>query len=167
MVIFSILVVIQFVVITKGSTRVSEVAARFTLDGMPDVKMAIDADLNSGLINQQQAQQQRLELTQQADFYGAMDGASKFVRGDAVAATIITLINIVVGLGYGVFKSGMGFTNAAEVYTKLTIGDGLSVKFPLCSFRWQRRCSLLAPAKHKTLQSTRTATFQQASRSCL
>ena len=130
MVIFSILVVIQFVVITKGSTRVSEVAARFTLDGMPGRQMAIDADLNSGLINQQQAQQQRRELTQQADFYGAMDGASKFVRGDAVAATIITLINIVVGLGYGVFKSGMGFTNAAEVYTKLTIGDGLVSQIP-------------------------------------
>ncbi|MEC9096423.1 MAG: flagellar biosynthesis protein FlhA, partial [Planctomycetota bacterium] len=129
-VIFSILVVIQFVVITKGSTRVSEVAARFMLDGMPGRQMAIDADLNSGLITQQQAQQQRKELTSQADFFGAMDGASKFVRGDAIAATIITVINIVVGLGYGIIKSEMSFANASEVYTKLTIGDGLVSQIP-------------------------------------
>ncbi|MBK95034.1 MAG: EscV/YscV/HrcV family type III secretion system export apparatus protein [Planctomycetaceae bacterium] len=129
-VIFSILVVIQFVVITKGSSRVSEVAARFTLDGMPGRQMAIDADLNSGLISQQQAQQQRQELTSQADFYGAMDGASKFVRGDAIAATIITAINLVVGLGYGVISSGMDVANAADVYTRLTIGDGLVSQIP-------------------------------------
>ncbi len=129
-VIFSILVVIQFVVITKGSTRVSEVAARFTLDGMPGRQMAIDADLNAGLISQQEAQQQRKQLNSQADFFGAMDGASKFVRGDAIAATMITLINIVVGLGYGIFKSGMDLSNATEVYTKLTIGDGLVSQIP-------------------------------------
>lgn len=129
-VIFAILVVIQFVVITKGSTRVSEVAARFMLDGMPGRQMAIDADLNSGLITQQQAQRQRKDLTSQADFFGAMDGASKFVRGDAIAATIITAINIVVGLGYGVIKADMDLANASEVYTKLTIGDGLVSQIP-------------------------------------
>ena len=129
-VIFAILVVIQFVVITKGSTRVSEVAARFTLDGMPGRQMAIDADLNSGLLTQQEAQQQRKDLTRQADFFGAMDGASKFVRGDAIAATIITAINIVVGLGYGVIKADMDLANASEVYTKLTIGDGLVSQIP-------------------------------------
>ncbi|MDB4862412.1 flagellar biosynthesis protein FlhA [Pirellulaceae bacterium] len=129
-VIFAILVVIQFVVITKGSTRVSEVAARFMLDGMPGRQMAIDADLNSGLITQQQAQRQRKDLTSQADFFGAMDGASKFVRGDAIAATIITAINIVVGLGYGVVKADMDLANASEVYTKLTIGDGLVSQIP-------------------------------------
>ncbi len=129
-VIFAILVVIQFVVITKGSTRVSEVAARFMLDGMPGRQMAIDADLNSGLLTQQEAQQQRKDLTRQADFFGAMDGASKFVRGDAIAATIITAINIVVGLGYGVVKADMDLANASEVYTKLTIGDGLVSQIP-------------------------------------
>lgn len=129
-VIFFILVVIQFVVITKGSTRVSEVAARFTLDGMPGRQMAIDADLNSGLITQQQARQERSKLTHQADFFGAMDGASKFVRGDAIAATIITMINIVVGLGYGIIKSDMDFASASQVYTKLTIGDGLVSQIP-------------------------------------
>ncbi len=129
-VIFAILVVIQFVVITKGSIRVSEVAARFMLDGMPGRQMAIDADLNSGLITQQQAQRQRKDLTSQADFFGAMDGASKFVRGDAIAATIITAINIVVGLGYGVVKADMDLANASEVYTKLTIGDGLVSQIP-------------------------------------
>lgn len=129
-VIFAILVVIQFVVITKGSTRVSEVAARFMLDGMPGRQMAIDADLNSGLITQQQAQQQRQSLTSQANFFGAMDGASKFVRGDAIAATIITVINIVVGLGYGVIKADMDLANASEIYTRLTIGDGLVSQIP-------------------------------------
>ena len=129
-VIFAILIVIQFVVITKGSTRVSEVAARFMLDGMPGRQMAIDADLNSGLITQQQAQQQRQSLTSQANFFGAMDGASKFVRGDAIAATIITVINLVVGLAYGVMKADMDLANASEVYTKLTIGDGLVSQVP-------------------------------------
>jgi flagellar biosynthesis protein FlhA len=130
MVIFAILIVIQFVVLTKGATRVSEVAARFTLDGMPGRQQAIDSDLNAGLINAQQAQQQRHDLTAQADFYGAMDGASKFVRGDAIAAIIITGINIVVGLAYGVFKAGMPINEAAEVFTYLTIGDGLVSQVP-------------------------------------
>jgi len=131
MVIFTILIVIQFVVLTtKGATRVSEVAARFTLDGMPGRQQAIDSDLNAGLITAKQAQQQRRNLTAQSDFYGAMDGASKFVRGDAIAAIIITGINIVVGLAYGVFKAGMPINEAAEVFTYLTIGDGLVSQVP-------------------------------------
>ncbi|MBT3890814.1 MAG: flagellar type III secretion system protein FlhA [Planctomycetaceae bacterium] len=130
MVIFAILIVIQFVVLTKGATRVSEVAARFTLDGMLGRQQAIDADLNAGLITAKKAQQQRHDLTAQADFYGAMDGASKFVRGDAIAAIIITGINIVVGLAYGVFKAGMPIHEAAEVFTYLTIGDGLVSQVP-------------------------------------
>ena len=130
LIIFIILVVIQFVVITKGATRVSEVAARFALDGMPGKQMAIDADLNAGLITQDQARLRREEVTQQADFYGAMDGASKFVRGDAVAGIIITLINIVGGLYVGMVENGMQLREAAEVFTKLTIGDGLVTQIP-------------------------------------
>ena len=107
LIIFVIIVVIQFVVITKGATRISEVAARFALDGMPGRQMAIDADLNAGIIDEREAQRRRLEITQQADFFGAMDGASKFVRGDAIAGIIITLINIVGGLVIGVVESGM------------------------------------------------------------
>ena len=105
MIIFVIIIVIQFVVITKGATRISEVAARFALDGMPGRQMAIDADLNAGAIDEQEAQRRRAEITQQADFYGAMDGASKFVRGDAIAGIMITLINIVGGLIIGVFDA--------------------------------------------------------------
>ena len=107
LIIFIIIVVIQFVVITKGATRISEVAARFALDGMPGRQMAIDADLNAGIIDEREAQRRRLEITQQADFFGAMDGASKFVRGDAIAGIIITLINIVGGLVIGVVDYGM------------------------------------------------------------
>ena len=130
LVIFVIIVVIQFVVITKGATRISEVAARFALDGLPGRQMAIDADLNAGIIDEHEAQRRRSEITQQADFYGAMDGASKFVRGDAIAGIIITLINIVGGLVIGVFESGMTITRASEVFTKLTIGDGLVSQIP-------------------------------------
>ncbi|MBT4694430.1 MAG: flagellar type III secretion system protein FlhA [Planctomycetaceae bacterium] len=130
MVIFAILIVIQFVVLTKGATRVSEVAARFTLDGMLGRQQAINSDLNAGLITAKEAQQQRHDLTAQSDFYGAMDGASKFVRGDAIAAIIITGINIIVGLAYGVFKAGMPTHEAAEVFTYLTIGDGLVSQVP-------------------------------------
>ena len=108
LIIFVIIVVIQFVVITKGATRISEVAARFALDGMPGRQMAIDADLNAGIIDEKEAQRRRLEVTQQADFFGAMDGASKFVRGDAIAGIIITLINIVGGLFIGVIECGHG-----------------------------------------------------------
>ena len=104
---------IQFVVITKGATRISEVAARFALDGMPGKQMAIDADLNAGMIDEHEAQRRRQEITQQADFFGAMDGASKFVRGDAIAGIVITLINIVGGLFIGVVESGMTLGQAA------------------------------------------------------
>ena len=130
LIIFVIIVVIQFVVITKGATRISEVAARFALDGMPGRQMAIDADLNAGIIDEKQAQRRREEITEQADFFGAMDGASKFVRGDAIAGIIITLINIVGGLIIGVAQFGMGFGEAASLFTKLTIGDGLVSQVP-------------------------------------
>jgi len=130
LIIFVIIVVIQFVVITKGATRISEVAARFALDGMPGRQMAIDADLNAGVIDEKEAQRRREEITRQADFYGAMDGASKFVRGDAIAGIVITLINIVGGLFIGVIESGMSVTDAAALFTKLTIGDGLVSQVP-------------------------------------
>ncbi len=130
LIIFLIIVVIQFVVITKGATRIGEVAARFMLDGMPGRQMAIDADLAAGVINQQQAQQRRADVTRQADFFGAMDGASKFVRGDAVAGIIIIAINIVGGLFIGIVQSGMDIRSAAEIFTKLTIGDGLVTQVP-------------------------------------
>jgi flagellar biosynthesis protein FlhA len=129
-IIFVIIVVIQFVVITKGATRISEVAARFTLDAMPGKQMAIDADLNAGHITEQQARQRRDEISQEADFYGAMDGASKFVRGDAIAGIIITFVNILGGLYVGMFEHGMSLLSCLDVYTKLTIGDGLVSQIP-------------------------------------
>ncbi len=130
LVIFAIIVVIQFVVITKGATRISEVAARFALDGMPGRQMAIDADLAAGNISEKQAQTRRQEVTQQADFFGAMDGASKFVRGDAIAGIIITLINILGGLVIGIVEYRMGIGEAADLFTRLTIGDGLVSQIP-------------------------------------
>jgi flagellar biosynthesis protein FlhA len=129
-ILFVIIIVIQFVVITKGATRISEVAARFALDGMPGRQMAIDADLNAGVIDEVEAQRRRQEITQQADFFGAMDGASKFVRGDAIAGIVITLINIVGGLVIGVWEAGMTPAEAGELFTKLTIGDGLVSQVP-------------------------------------
>ena len=129
-VIFLILVVINFMVITKGSGRVAEVAARFTLDAMPGKQMAIDADLNAGLINDEEARDRRKEIASEADFYGAMDGASKFVRGDAIAGIIITLINIGAGFVIGVVQQGMAMKAAAETYTILTVGDGLVSQVP-------------------------------------
>lgn len=129
-IVFVILVVINFVVITKGSGRVAEVAARFTLDAMPGKQMSIDADLNAGLINEEQARKRRKEIESEADFYGAMDGASKFVRGDAIAGIIITVVNIVGGLLVGVIQHGLDISTAAEYYTKLTIGDGLVSQIP-------------------------------------
>jgi flagellar biosynthesis protein FlhA len=129
-VVFVILVIINFVVITKGSGRVAEVAARFTLDAMPGKQMSIDADLNAGLINEEQARKRRKEIEQEADFYGAMDGASKFVRGDAIAGIIITIVNIVGGLAIGVIQHGLDISTAAQFYTKLTIGDGLVSQIP-------------------------------------
>ncbi len=129
-VVFLILVVINFVVITKGAGRVAEVSARFTLDAMPGKQMAIDADLNAGLINEQQARERRDNITREADFFGAMDGASKFVRGDAIAGIVITLINICAGFVIGVFQNGMPMAEAARNYTTLTIGDGLVSQIP-------------------------------------
>ncbi len=129
-ILFIIIFVINFVVITKGATRIGEVAARFALDGMPGRQMAIDADLAAGSINEKEAQQRREDITRQADFYGAMDGAGKFVRGDAIAGIIITMINIVGGLYIGTMYAGMTLAEAAEVFTKLTIGDGLVSQIP-------------------------------------
>lgn len=130
LVVFIILVVINFVVVTKGAGRVSEVSARFTLDSLPGKQMAIDADLNAGLINQEQAIKRRTDVAQEADFYGSMDGASKFVRGDAVAGILVLVINIVGGLIIGVLQHGMSFTDALHNYILLTIGDGLVAQVP-------------------------------------
>ncbi len=130
LIVFLILVIINFVVITKGSGRVAEVAARFTLDAMPGKQMSIDADLNAGLINEEQARKRRKEIESEADFYGAMDGASKFVRGDAIAAIIIMVVNIVGGLLVGMLQHGLDVATAAQYYTKLTIGDGLVSQIP-------------------------------------
>jgi flagellar biosynthesis protein FlhA len=129
-IVFSILVLINFMVITKGSTRVAEVAARFTLDSMPGKQMAVDADLNAGLIDDAEAKQRRAEILQDANFYGAMDGSSKFVKGDAVAGIVITLINIIGGFLIGVFQHGMSVSDAASTFTLLTIGDGLVGQIP-------------------------------------
>jgi flagellar biosynthesis protein FlhA len=129
-IIFIIIVVIQFVVITKGATRISEVAARFTLDGMPGKQMAIDADLNAGNITEPQARARREAITHEADFYGAMDGASKFVRGDAIAGIVITFVNVLGGLYVGLAEKNMTLMDCLKVYTKLTIGDGLVSQIP-------------------------------------
>ncbi|MBA4501048.1 flagellar biosynthesis protein FlhA [Marinobacterium marinum] len=129
-VVFLILVIINFVVVTKGAGRISEVSARFTLDAMPGKQMAIDADLNAGLINQDEARDRRREVTQEADFYGAMDGASKFVRGDAVAGILILVINLLGGLGIGMVQHGLPFDMALQYYSLLTIGDGLVAQIP-------------------------------------
>ncbi len=129
-VIFSILVIIQFVVITRGATRISEVAARFTLDAMPGKQMGVDADLNAGLITEEQARERRRSIEREADFYGAMDGATKFVRGDAIAGIIITIVNIVGGLVIGTLLQGRPLIESLQVYTNLTIGDGLVSQIP-------------------------------------
>jgi flagellar biosynthesis protein FlhA len=130
LVVFLILIIINFAVITKGAGRIAEVSARFILDALPGKQMSVDADLAAGLLSQEQARHRRAELGQEADFYGAMDGASKFVRGDAIAGVIITGINIVGGLVIGVGQAGLSFTEAAETYTILTIGDGLVSQIP-------------------------------------
>jgi len=129
-IVFAILVVIQFVVVTNGAGRVAEVGARFTLDAMPGKQMAIDADLNAGLITQDEARTRRLEVRAEADFYGSMDGASKFVRGDAVAGILILLINMIGGLAIGTIGHGMAISDAGHTYTLLTIGDGLVAQIP-------------------------------------
>jgi len=129
-VVFVILVMVNFIVITKGSVRTSEVAARFTLDAIPGKQMSIDADLNAGLINEQDARTRRSNLEREADFYGSMDGAIRFVRGDAIAGILITLVNILGGFAIGVFQQGMEAGEAAQIYTLLTIGDGLVSQLP-------------------------------------
>ncbi|SKA48576.1 flagellar biosynthesis protein FlhA [Enterovibrio nigricans] len=130
LVVFLILMIINFMVVTKGAGRISEVSARFTLDALPGKQMAIDADLNAGLINQDQARTRRQEVTKEADFYGSMDGASKFVKGDAIAGILILVINIVGGLIIGMMQHGLNFSDAIEIYTLLTIGDGLVAQIP-------------------------------------
>jgi flagellar biosynthesis protein FlhA len=130
LVVFFILVVINFIVITKGAGRIAEVAARFTLDAMPGKQMAIDAELNAGVINESQARERRRKVEQEADFYGAMDGASKFVRGDAIAAVLITLINIIGGFAIGIMQKGMSVPEALQRFTLLSIGDGLVSQIP-------------------------------------
>ncbi len=130
LILFIILVIINFIVITKGAGRVAEVAARFTLDAMPGKQMAIDADLNAGLINEETARNRRQEIAREADFYGAMDGASKFVRGDAIAGILIVIVNIVGGIIVGTLQQGMDLASAAETFTLLTVGDGLVTQIP-------------------------------------
>jgi flagellar biosynthesis protein FlhA len=129
-IVFLVLVIINFIVITKGTERISEVAARFTLDAMPGKQMSIDADLNSGLIDEKEAQRRRQEIQREADFYGAMDGATKFIRGDAIAAIIITFINMIGGIIIGMVQKGMDFQSALQNFTILTIGDGLVSQIP-------------------------------------
>ena len=130
LVVFAILMIINFLVVTKGAGRVSEVSARFTLDAMPGKQMAIDADLNAGLINQEEAKHRREEIAQEADFYGSMDGASKFVKGDAVAGLLILFINLIGGIGIGMIQHGLAFQTATQNYALLTIGDGLVAQIP-------------------------------------
>ncbi|NLM69957.1 MAG: FHIPEP family type III secretion protein, partial [Firmicutes bacterium] len=129
-IIFIILVVVQFIVITKGSERVAEVAARFTLDAMPGKQMSIDADLNAGLISEAEARQKRIMIQREADFYGSMDGASKFVKGDAIAGVIIVVIDFIGGLLIGMFQRNLDFQQALTQYTLLTVGDGLVSQIP-------------------------------------
>jgi flagellar biosynthesis protein FlhA len=129
-VVFFILIIIQFIVITKGSERVSEVAARFTLDAMPGKQMSIDADLNAGMISDREAKERRGTIEREADFYGAMDGASKFVKGDAIAGIIIVLINMLFGIIIGMVQMGLGFGESAEMFTRMTVGDGLVSQIP-------------------------------------
>ena len=129
-IIFTIIIIVQFVVITKGATRISEVAARFTLDGMPGKQMSIDADLNAGLITEEEARVRRADIAREADFYGAMDGATKYVRGDAIAGILITIINIIGGLVIGILMYSFSFGEAVHTYTMLTVGDGLVTQIP-------------------------------------
>src|SRR5271165_3581589 len=130
LIIFAILLVVNFMVITKGSGRIAEVAARFSLDAMPGKQMAIDADLSAGLIDEKAARERRKALEDESGFFGAMDGASKFVRGDAIAGLLVVFINIIGGIIIGVAQQGLGFAEAAQTYTLLTVGDGLVTQIP-------------------------------------
>jgi flagellar biosynthesis protein FlhA len=129
-IVFPILVIVNFIVITKGAGRIAEVAARFTLDAMPAKQMAVDADLSAGLINETEARERRKQLEAESNFFGAMDGASKFVRGDAIAGLLIVVINVVGGIVIGIVQEGMTFANATQTFTLLTIGDGLVTQVP-------------------------------------
>lgn len=164
-IIFIILVVIQFVVITKGSTRIAEVAARFTLDAMPGKQMAVDADLNAGIITEEEAKTRRKDISREADFYGAMDGASKFVRGDAVAGLIITVINVVGGIVLGVAMQGMPLLEAMETFTKLTIGDGLVSQIPALMISTASGVIVTRAASKNNLGAELIAQFTQSSKS--
>jgi len=157
LVIFIILIIINFVVITKGSGRVAEVAARFTLDAMPGKQMAIDADLNAGLIDEEEARQRRMEIRKDADFYGSMDGASKFVRGDAIAGVLITLINIIGGLIIGVLQHNLSFGEALETYTILTVGDGLVSQIPALLISTSAGIIVTRAASEETLAVSMTS----------
>ena len=158
-IIFLILVIVNFVVITKGAGRIAEVSARFTLDAMPGKQMSIDADLNAGLINEEQARLRRTTIEREADFYGAMDGASKFVRGDAIAGVIITAINIIGGLVVGVFFHGMALEKAAMTYVLLTIGDGLVTQIPSLIVSTAAGMVVTRAASENTLGETATREF--------
>ena len=140
LIVFGILVIVNFVVITKGSGRIAEVSARFSLDSMPGKQMAIDADLSAGLINETEAKRRRKEVEGESNFYGAMDGAAKFVRGDAIAGLCITFINIVGGIIVGVAQMGVSFSTAAHTYTFLSVGDGLVAQIPALLYLRQRVC---------------------------
>lgn len=163
-IIFIILVVIQFVVITKGSTRIAEVAARFTLDAMPGKQMAVDADLNAGVITEEEAKKRRKDISREADFYGAMDGASKFVRGDAIAGLIITSINIVGGIILGVAMQGMPILDALETFTKLTIGDGLVSQIPALMISTASGIIVTRAASKNNLGAELIAQFTQSAK---
>jgi flagellar biosynthesis protein FlhA len=158
-IVFLLLVIINFVVITKGAGRIAEVSARFTLDAMPGKQMSIDADLNAGLVNEEQARERRANIEREADFYGAMDGASKFVRGDAIAGLMITFINILGGLVVGVFRHGMTPAEAAQTFTLLTIGDGLVTQLPSLIVSTAAGMVVTRAASESTLGETVTAQF--------
>src|SRR5262249_21924264 len=130
LIVFIVLIVVQYVVVTNGAQRVAEVAARFTLDGMPGKQMSIDADLNMGLIDQSEARERRRQIEKEANFYGAMDGASRFVKGDAIAGILIILVDVIGGLSIGVAQKGMGWSEALQTYTLLTVGDGIVTQVP-------------------------------------
>src|SRR5690606_19383740 len=130
LIVFLILIVVNFIVITKGATRIAEVGARFTLDAIPGKQMSIDADLSAGVIDDKEAQKRRRELEEESSFFGAMDGASKFVRGDAIAGLLITAINIIGGIAIGYTRHGMSMSESADVFVKLSVGDGLATQIP-------------------------------------
>ncbi|MDR3000870.1 MAG: flagellar biosynthesis protein FlhA [Fibromonadaceae bacterium] len=163
-IIFLILVLIQFIVITKGSTRIAEVAARFTLDAMPQKQMAVDADLNSGHITEEEAKQRRIDISREADFYGAMDGASKFVRGDAIAGLIIVAINIVGGFILGIVLQGKTAAESIELFTKLTIGDGLVSQIPALMISTSSGIIVTRAASKSNLGAELISQFTQSSK---